>query len=52
MADITYADTTTRDANTQKVLSILPPIQEAPAPVIPRPIDNHAAPHNLPPIQQ
>ena len=56
MADITYADTRTRDANTQKVFSILPPIQEAPAPApapaIPRPIDNHAAPHNLPPIQQ
>ncbi|AUB40469.1 hypothetical protein COO91_06484 [Nostoc flagelliforme CCNUN1] len=56
MVDITYADTRTRDANTQKVLSILPPTQEAPAPApapaIPRPIDNHAAPHNLPPIQQ
>jgi hypothetical protein len=52
---VTYADpTTTQDINTQKVLSILPPIQEVspPPPTILRPIDNHAKPHTLPPIQQ
>jgi hypothetical protein len=58
MPDVIFADpTTTMDTNTQKVLSILPPIQEKPpTPVastpIQRPIDNHATPHNLPPIQQ
>lgn len=58
MTEVTFADpTTTMDANTQKVLSILPPIQEktpevTPPPVISRPIDDHAKPHTLPPIQE
>jgi len=60
MAELQFAEpTTTMDANTQKVLSILPPMQDAPiAPPAPtpapisRPSDNHAKPHSLPPVQQ
>jgi hypothetical protein len=65
MATTQYAEPliSVKDANTQKVLSILPPIQEVapvrkpldiimtPAPVA-RPSDNHATPHNTPGIQQ
>lgn len=53
---VTFVDpTTTQEVNTQKVLSILPPIQELPPPPTPqisRPIDDHGSPHNTPPIQQ
>ncbi|MCL6750064.1 hypothetical protein KBT16_03360 [Nostoc sp. CCCryo 231-06] len=42
------------DTNTKKVLSILPPLEQAPTPTAPiqRPVDDHATPHTLPPKQQ
>ncbi|MEH2337100.1 hypothetical protein [Nostoc sp.] len=60
MPDVVFADpTTTTDASVQKMLNVLPPIEERPPTVAPptpvpvtRPTDNHAAPHTLPPIQE
>ncbi|MDZ7970509.1 MAG: hypothetical protein RM368_37225 [Nostoc sp. DedSLP03] len=47
-----YADPAIQmEENTKKVLSILPPIEEAPTPIN-RPINNHAKPHTVPQIQE